>query len=264
MVTYNCEHCGIKVSVPPSRYNRSKFHYCSPECGYAHAQGRARGDRSKPSRVTTVRCVNCGKQFSKKIKDLKELNFCSRDCFFQYNHNNHSTVIENAVKKEKVKITCKYCGREFMVYPSRHKKQFCNRICHALSKVIPAVHIEKQCTYCGKRYKTTIHQLLKRDSKYCSKHCMNMGSRKGNRGAYSFYWRKIAAQIRKRDNNTCQLCSKHSTGRNLDVHHKRPARLFGDDYEAANRSENLITLCKSCHKKVEENPLLLTACIART
>jgi predicted HNH restriction endonuclease len=41
-------------------------------------------------------------------------------------------------------------------------------------------------------------------------------------------------------------------GRQLDVHHKVPFRLFDSPIEA-NRLSNLISVCPSCHKKLEDS-----------
>jgi hypothetical protein len=56
-------------------------------------------------------------------------------------------------------------------------------------------------------------------------------------------WQKLAQEIRKRDNFTCQLCGKKGA---TDVHHIIPRRIKID-----NSPDNLITLCRSCHGKVE-------------
>lgn len=54
----------------------------------------------------------------------------------------------------------------------------------------------------------------------------------------------IKANIRKRDNNTCQICDK--TGSMFPVHHI--------DYNQSNNEEtNLITLCPSCHSRTNSN-----------
>lgn len=39
-------------------------------------------------------------------------------------------------------------------------------------------------------------------------------------------------------------------GQTLQVHHKRPFRLFAT-YEAANVLDNLLTLCPRCHRKAD-------------
>ncbi|BAJ63485.1 DEAD/DEAH box helicase [Anaerolinea thermophila] len=69
---------------------------------------------------------------------------------------------------------------------------------------------------------------------------------------YGPEWIKIRESIRKRDHYTCQLCGTPEQGKAHHVHHKVPFRMFSSAQEA-NRPENLITLCPSCHQRVEEN-----------
>lgn len=57
-------------------------------------------------------------------------------------------------------------------------------------------------------------------------------------------WKKLAIQIRERDKYICQYCGKK---RSIEVHHIMPRRIEIDNYPY-----NLITLCKSCHHKVEK------------
>jgi len=67
--------------------------------------------------------------------------------------------------------------------------------------------------------------------------------------------------VRARDGFRCQVCGTlESDGRQHDVHHKIPFRQFvsragfGDPArEAANRLDNLVTLCRSCHRGAEAN-----------
>lgn len=56
-------------------------------------------------------------------------------------------------------------------------------------------------------------------------------------------WVLIANEVIQRDNFTCQNCGAET---NLLVHHKIPRRLGGLD-----TPDNLVTLCKICHPKVE-------------
>jgi len=72
-------------------------------------------------------------------------------------------------------------------------------------------------------------------------------------------WKAIRDRVRARDGYKCQVCGTPETpstslraGRQHAVHHKVPFRSF-TTREEANRLENLVTLCPSCHKKVEEN-----------
>ncbi len=71
-------------------------------------------------------------------------------------------------------------------------------------------------------------------------------------------WNKLRDSVRARDGYRCQVCGIPETGRQHDVHHKVPFRAFlhsgiEDAANTANRMENLVTLCASCHRKVEEN-----------
>ena len=65
-------------------------------------------------------------------------------------------------------------------------------------------------------------------------------------------WAKTRDRVRARDKYTCQVCGAVETNRQHDVHHKVPFRAFPSFVEA-NRLENLITLCPSCHHKAEQN-----------
>ena len=57
-------------------------------------------------------------------------------------------------------------------------------------------------------------------------------------------WKKLAIRIRERDKYICQYCGEK---RSIEVHHIMPRRI-----EIDNHPYNLITLCKSCHHKVEK------------
>lgn len=56
-------------------------------------------------------------------------------------------------------------------------------------------------------------------------------------------WLKLVKIVRQRDKYICQYCGKHNA---FDVHHIIPRSVKID-----NTLNNLITLCKSCHPKVE-------------
>ena len=71
-------------------------------------------------------------------------------------------------------------------------------------------------------------------------------------------WEQQRSQARERDGRRCQHCgAPERPGRAHDVHHIQPFRTFGyvrgknEHYLEANRLENLVTLCTSCHRRVE-------------
>ena len=63
-------------------------------------------------------------------------------------------------------------------------------------------------------------------------------------------WTSLRDQVRARDGYCCQVCGLLEQGRAHDVHHKVPFRSFPSPQQA-NQLSNLITLCPSCHRRVE-------------
>lgn len=71
------------------------------------------------------------------------------------------------------------------------------------------------------------------------------------RKKYGSDWRQIRQAIRERDDYQCRVCGiDREDITTLNVHHITPARTF-DDYEVMNDSNNLVTLCPSCHGTFE-------------
>jgi 5-methylcytosine-specific restriction endonuclease McrA len=77
---------------------------------------------------------------------------------------------------------------------------------------------------------------------------------------YGSAWDEKRKQVLKRDNYECQNCGvdedthKKRRGFSLHVHHIVPLREF-DDVTEANRLENLVSVCASCHNEVEGEDL---------
>lgn len=67
---------------------------------------------------------------------------------------------------------------------------------------------------------------------------------------YGPQWPGLRRQVRERDKYRCQACGVVEDGRSHDVHHLQPFRSF-HSREEANRLENLVTLCPTCHRKAE-------------
>ncbi|MBC7879319.1 MAG: DEAD/DEAH box helicase [Anaerolineales bacterium] len=83
-------------------------------------------------------------------------------------------------------------------------------------------------------------------------HLRDAGAWSNDANNYGPDWTQIRERVRKRDQFTCQVCGAVETNRQHDVHHKTPFRAFVS-FEDANRLENLTTLCRTCHQKVEQN-----------
>lgn len=75
---------------------------------------------------------------------------------------------------------------------------------------------------------------------------------------YGPNWEAQRQQVRARDGYRCRQCgAPEPAGRQHDVHHVTPFRTFGyvaglnDFYRAANRLENLLLVCRGCHRRLE-------------
>ncbi len=63
-------------------------------------------------------------------------------------------------------------------------------------------------------------------------------------------WAALRERVRARDGYRCQVCGAAEQGRQHDVHHKIPFRLFLNPAQA-NQLDNLVTLCHPCHQRAE-------------
>jgi DEAD/DEAH box helicase domain-containing protein len=91
------------------------------------------------------------------------------------------------------------------------------------------------------------------------------GQWRSDRNDYGPNWQQQRNAARARDGYRCTVCgAPESAGRQHDVHHKQPFRSFGyvpgqnDAYRQANHVENLTTLCRQCHQRVEQGQRLRT------
>ena len=72
-------------------------------------------------------------------------------------------------------------------------------------------------------------------------------------------WNEQREAALERDNKTCQLCGdaqsniREESGRGLHVHHIKPRRLH-KCAEEANELTNLVSVCGSCHRRLEWKP----------
>jgi DEAD/DEAH box helicase domain-containing protein len=67
---------------------------------------------------------------------------------------------------------------------------------------------------------------------------------------YEPNWRKQRDLARARDGYRCQVCGLPESDNAHHVHHKIPFRMF-ETAQQANQLANLITVCNSCHRKIE-------------
>ncbi|MEF8784458.1 MAG: HNH endonuclease [Haloarculaceae archaeon] len=79
----------------------------------------------------------------------------------------------------------------------------------------------------------------------------------GDTGNYGPGWNRVRREALERDGHECVLCgaTKADIGRNPDVHHIVPVRVFaesdGCEKTDAHRLDNVISLCLPCHRKAD-------------
>ncbi|MEE2754834.1 MAG: HNH endonuclease [Candidatus Latescibacterota bacterium] len=119
-----------------------------------------------------------------------------------------------------------------------------------------------RCSNCGRN--TTVPRWFKKEGlelHFCTDRCRRLWrddhrstvKLKGRPEFRGGNWTEVAQRIRERDAFKCRSCgvTEEDLGRQLDVHHIVPYRAF-NTLDRANCPDNLISVCPSCHKKMEE------------
>jgi endogenous inhibitor of DNA gyrase (YacG/DUF329 family) len=175
--------------------------------------------------------------------------------------------------KGRVDKVCEHCGRDYDVRHANKDSKYCSERCSDLWKIeaysgqgnpFGYIYREINCEMCGKLVEDS-----NIDQRFCSQECMIKwrssvtsgenhprwnpdtvpSDRRGYRGEN---WDEQRQKALDRDDYECQACGEGETLPSLHVHHIEPWSSFADDEEdEANRVENLLSLCASCHLKLE-------------
>ena len=181
-------------------------------------------------------CPTCGNTF----KEYASI-YCSRLCY-------------ESSRNNKLEITCKNCGNNFLKRPSdiskckRSQVGFCCRKCYLDHAKQTNTKVCKECQVCGTQYKTKKNRAD--TSKFCSYICKqkafhafkgsgedNKNYRKGSR----YYRQRAFAHY----SHECFICKSEKS---LHVHHI-------DESHQNNSIENLRILCHSCHRRIHSGSL---------
>jgi len=224
-VETTCGWCDSTIRVPSCRMEDKEHVYCDSECMSKHYQTFEGEDNPLYNRVE-YDCDYCGQTMERKPSrlDYHDYLFCSYVCKdSHYSENNSYPQKQQGPRHE---IECEVCSNTFEVIPSRKDK---------------AKHCSIEC-----RIEATRHITGSDRYNYKQNNPENFGEG----------WAQKRREVRERDCYTCQSCGKAESElcRELDVHHIIPRSKF-DDVNAANSLENLISLCRGCHKKWEGIPL---------
>lgn len=223
--TVACTECGKAFLRLPHEIRKDGIAYCSLQCAAIGKGKRSRGENSPHYSRSEVPCSYCGAPLlrtASQIAHNKKGHFCNGECYGKWRAQNMIGEAATAWNGGKVKVPCLQCGVDVELVPSqvRDPGNFCSQKCY------------------GEWRKDN---MLGEDSPIW----------KGGRlPSYGGSWKKQQRRARKRDKHTCQECgaTKEQMGREPDVHHILPFRLFGADrHDEANHLSNLVCLCKRCH-----------------
>lgn len=177
-------------------------------------------------------CRKCQQEFTHFTGNKRQ--YCNHACAMQ-------------ARKVVSQYKCEFCGDHFHRRGSGHKYRFCSAACRQRAKADPTKQVARNCATCGNKFSTWAY----RQQRYCNPKCNPQRIFRGHPSAAEKdrgrNWKMQSAAARKRDHYRCQSCGVHA----LIVHHKRPYRTFKGNWKLANRLSNLITLCRSCHPRVE-------------
>ena len=131
-------------------------------------------------------CAYCGKHFIDYT--YRQRKYCSKECYLK-------------TKRNKVTLTCEYCGKPYQVVRSRvGRSHFCSRSCKAKAqRNLPVLRgpehplwqgpVTVRCAYCGKEFQVSRRHYnlnMKRGLTrfYCSKDCLraNLSRLRKSRG----------------------------------------------------------------------------------
>lgn len=275
-VIVQCANCGKSLEVAPYRVKNSKSHFCDLKC--RKERDRAMSGMLSPRYSRVIRqCASCGKDVFvplNKIKKVKQF-FCNHDCRCDY-------------RGRSAEVPCGTCGKLLKRRPSEIKsrrRHFCDLVCRAewmktqtgeSSPHYEGAQAQVQCDNCGVSFARNRREMKDHKNHFCCKEChakwqdahthgANSNSWKGGHPAYyGPNWDEQKRKARRRDGYQCQACGERQRyNKALHVHHIKPLRSFNcnpsdaSGYLEANRLENLISLCASCHRKVENRTLLI-------
>jgi len=214
-------------------------------------------------------CKICGESFYDSKSQLKTCENC------EVKGKNHPSY-----KSAKEETQCNICGKEFSYYPSSKKGMYCSQCVkeenwQETPKMIGSDNprwkggiskkTERRCSYCNEKIKLTRIRASK-DNVFCNPQCCgkwkseNIFGEKhhhwkgGGNTEYGKGWTETKRKALERDFYTCQRCFESKDDKNyvVDVHHIKPVRTF-DNPEDAHYLENVVTLCRPCHRRVEYN-----------
>lgn len=251
--------------------------YDCPRCSETFCSRRGLGvhhSRVHDERLPNRECKRCGSEFYSDY----EKKYCSEDCrgeavtFAGSENPNYDGGKETT--------ECAICNGEFDFYPSGKPGLYCPDCVETEEwRELPPLDGENnprwnggklnlECAACGatvRRYPSDVTG----EVTVCDRECLSdwlseaftgdghPNWKGGDTGNYGSGWNRVRREALERDGYECVNCGKTKAdiGRNPDVHHIVPVRVFAatDGYRKtdAHRLDNVVSLCLECHRKAD-------------
>ena len=143
-----CPNCNKKFFIKKSDYEKTKtINFCSVAC------------RTEGLKIE-IECLNCGNVFKKKKTEKKK--YCCKKCRSEAVKRRNKERAENDPKYHRI---CRYCNREFIVYPSA-KDKCCSVECK--------MNWLKENYFCSEEFLDSLH-LKGKENFYNKVNKMNLG-----------------------------------------------------------------------------------------
>lgn len=213
-------------------------------------------DEPLPNRT----CRDCQREFY----DPKSRRVYCDDCYSESGEKNGN------YRNAKETTDCELCGETFEYYPSNKKGVYCSDCVADADGLLPenpssqGERVECACPACGRIHSVVPSRAENTRGVYCGLGCYSRWLSRnvvgpdhhqweGGSLSYGRSWWAVRRSALRRDQYRCQHClrTEGELGQKPDVHHLDRVRDF-DDPEDAHRLENAVSLCRSCHRRVEE------------
>lgn len=248
-----------------------------PTCGQVFDSKRGLGvhhSTSHGEKLPNRECTACGEEFYRE----HEQKYCSDGC--------RDEAVSFAGEANpnygggKEQTNCEICGTEFEYYSSEKEGLYCEECVENTEwRHRPDIEEENHPRWVGGRITTSCDVCDSTVERYpseidaeavlCSKECQSRWLSEaflgdghpnwegGGTDNYGQGWNATRRAALERDDYACVRCGTDTDdlGRNPDVHHIVPVRVFveadGQDRTDAHDLDNVASLCPGCHRRAE-------------
>lgn len=176
----------IEMSIKINHANRKKYELKFNETFKNGQTIKIKQTQILETTRTEVKCIcdYCNKDCYKKRVDIKldSKTFCNKDCKNNFLKNLYLSDKNPNPKKDKIKVNCEVCNKEFLIFESKFKNQknfVCSRDCYKKhrsnnyngSNIYNYQDSYVPCEMCKKNVKTSKWYMENKKHIFCSQDC---------------------------------------------------------------------------------------------